>query len=254
MCPDSRITPAGQAIIDAAALDLSEIVGHPILLFSEQFPTQPLQSRVLDAHGTTFSLDRAGSGRRVDNLVHNQAVTMQFSYRGERVSIRAQLKRTAGGKCNIHLDDHITVLTRRRFWRADLQLSTRLTVLPMSTLHTRDVAKLRWLQVDTMNFSSGGALIELTSYLEANGFILMNIEQELVDFPALIVGRVRHCHQVKSGRFQIGLEFVLREDKDEHFSEAATRSLPPVVFEYNRKLRHWLNGQLIAQFATNDSI
>jgi len=253
MSPATHASVAEQAVVDASALDLSEIVGHPVLVFSEQFPSQPLRSRVVEARGRTFSLDRAGSGKRIDNLVHNQDVTIQFTYRGERVSVRARLKRTAGGKCNIQLDDQITALTRRRFWRADLQLPTRLTVLPMSTLHTRNVAKLRWLQVDTLNFSSGGALIELSSYLDVNSFILMNIEQELIDFPALIVGRVCHCHQSSAGRFQIGVEFVLHEDRDRHFSEAARRALPPVVFEYNRKLRLWLNGRLITQLAANDN-
>jgi hypothetical protein len=243
-----------QSIIDTSTLDLSSVVGHGILLYSEQFPGQPLRSRVLESHGTTFSLDRSGSGRRIDNLVHNQVVTIQFSYRGERISVRARLKRTAGGKCNVFLNSQVVALTRRSFWRADLQLPTRLTVLPMSALHTRDVSQLRWIQVETVNFSSGGVLLELTSFLEAGSFLLMNFEQEYFEFPALVLGCVRHCQQALTGRFRIGLEFVLDEHRGRHFPEDAVRTLPKVVFEYNRKLRLWLNSQIITKFSEQPPI
>jgi len=240
---------SSQYVFDVSTLDLSSVVGHSVHLYSEQFPGQPLRSRVLEARGTTFSLDRRGAGRRVDNLVHNQMVTIQFSYRGERISVRARLKRTAGGKCNVYLEDYVVALTRRRFWRADLCLPTRLAVLPMSSLHSRDIAQLRWLQVETINFSAGGVLLELNSFLEENSFLLMNFEQDHFDFPALVAARVRHCQQVESGRFRIGLEFVTGEKRGRLFSEAAIRVLPRVVFEYNRKLRLWLNSQIITKFS-----
>ena len=226
-----------QQTIDTDRLDLSTLVGHAVAIYSEQFPGQLLESRVLEAHDGVISIDRSGSGRRIDNLVHNQRVTVQFPYKGERVCVRAMLKRTGGGKCRIAFDSQAIALTRRQFCRVPLALPTKLTVLPQTALKRDRLARLRWIQTNTINFSSGGVLLELSGGVNLETLMMMNLAHDQFDFPALVVAQVRHCHQVSTGVFHAGVEFVLREVYPKIITLSTSRELPPAVFEYDSQQR-----------------
>lgn len=234
-----------QNFVATDSLELSVLVGHHVLIYSEQFPGVPLRARVVEFRDDILTIDRAGGRRRVDSLVHNQILGVQFEYKGERITVRAQFKRV-GAKCRLIVGPRALVLTRRRFLRVGMSLSAKLAVLPVSNLTADRLKKLRWIQTDTANFSSGGVLIELSSYLERGTILLMNIHQEEFDFPVLITGRVRHCHQMAIGQYGVGVEFIVEETKLSLFPETTVRSLPRAVFEYDSKKRLWLNDQIAA--------
>ncbi|MFH1688308.1 MAG: hypothetical protein ABIE70_12405 [bacterium] len=232
---------------------LSMIVGRLVWIFSEQFPGEPLATRAIDAKGRVISVDRGGAQKRIDNLVHNQKVTVQFDYKGEKLSVRARLKRSGGGRCQLIFDANAIALTRRCFQRMDVVWPARLAVLPVSSFRADKIAHLRWLQTDTINFSSGGVLIEMSSYLTPDTILLINFEQECLDFPALIAGRVRHCEQRHPGRFLAGIEFIVDEQKLLLLPPMTVRAMPRVVFEYNIKKRTWLDSRVITLLSENET-
>lgn len=234
-----------QGFVSTASLELGLLVGHYVLIYSEQFPGIPMRARVIEFKDSVLTVDRSGGHRRVDSLVHNQILGVQFDYKGERITVRAQFKRV-GTRCRLIVGPNALALTRRRFLRVGMTLGAKLAVLPASNLGPDRLKKLRWIQTDAVNFSSGGVLIELSSYLERGAILLMNINQERFDFPALIAARVRYCHQLAAGCFGAGVEFIVDEVKLSLFPETTVRSLPSVVFEYDEKKRLWLNDQVAA--------
>lgn len=243
-----------QHTLTTADLDLSQIVGHTVWVFSEQLPGEPLETRAMDAHAGVISVDRSGANRRIDNLVHNQKVTIQFDYSGEKVSVRALFKRSEGGRCKMILDVHAIALTRRCFHRLDTVWSARLAPLPVASFRACKISTLRWLQTDTINFSSGGVLLELSAYLAPDTILLINFEQEIFDFPALVAGRVCHCHQRYAGRFLAGIEFIIDETKLLRLPPTTIKELPRVVFEYNAEKRIWLNNQILSKLSDDEII
>ena len=238
--------------IAAEQLDLSTVVGHDVTIYSRQFPGKPLQSKVILVTKNMLSLDRSGSGGQIDSLVNNQRITLQLDYKNQPISISAVLKRTSGGRCSIVLDEHVTLLARRRFARISLDRPAKFAVIPSSAVNAGKVQGLRWLNSVTSDLSGGGVLIQLTSSLEHLSYILLNIDMEDLPLPSLIVGQVRYTFTTENGRIATGVEFIVREDLDKHASASPVTKLPPVLFEYTAGLREKIDGQIKAWMQTND--
>jgi hypothetical protein len=237
--------------ISSEQLDLSTVVGHDVTIYSRQFPGKPLQSKVVLVSQNILSLDRSGSGGQIDSLVNNQRITIKLDYKGQPVALAAVLKRSSGGRCNILLGDHVTLLARRRFARIPVDRPAKFAVIPTSGVSRPQANRLRWLDSTTTDFSGGGVLVQLTSSLELMSYILLNIDMEDLPLPSLIVGQVRYTYTTESGKIATGIEFIVREDRDKHASAGLTDSLPPVVFEYTAALRDSIDGQIKAWKQTN---
>lgn len=237
--------------IDISTLDLTSQVGKDIIIFSEQFHGKPLKSRITAISENTLSIDRGGNGGMIDNLVHNQIVTARIDYKGEPLSLRAQLKRNQGGKCILHLGEKVVPLARRRFVRVQTDGSARFAVCPVTNFDQARMNRLRWLETPVKNVSSGGTRISLSTPIEQGTFLFLNILAETVELPMLLLGVVRHCHRDAGSEYSIGIEFIVQEDKNSHFSSTVSRRLPTVVFEYtaadrsaeNRRLATWMKNQ-----------
>lgn len=238
--------------IAAEQLDLSTVVGHDVTIYSRQFPGKPLQSKVILVTRNVLSLDRSGSGGQIDSLVNNQRITLKLDYKNEPISISAVLKRSSGGRCNIVLDEHVTLLARRRFARIPVDRPAKFAVLSSTAVNGGKVQGLRWLPSTTTDISSGGALIHLTSSLEQLSYILINIDMEDLPLPSLIVGQVRYTYTTEGGRIATGVEFIVREDLDKHASGSPVAKLPAILFEYTAGLRDRIDGQIKAWMQSND--
>ena len=233
-------------------LDLSTVVGHDVTIYSRQFPGKPLQSKVILVTQNIISLDRSGSGGQIDSLVNNQRVTVKLDYKDEPIAITAVLKRSSGGRCNIILDEHVTLLARRRFARIPVDRPTKFAVIPSAPAKRGQIGRLRWLPSTTTDISGGGVLVHLTASLENLSYILLTIDMEDLPLPALIVGQVRYTYTTENGRIATGVEFIVREEKDKHASAGLTHTLPPIVFEYTAALRESIDGQIKAWKESND--
>ncbi len=241
--PEVKPTPTEERPLQ---LDLAELVGRKVTLFTEQFPGQPLKSRVMAARDDALSLDRSGTDGRIDNLVSNQSVVVQFAYHGQVVSVQAKLKRRQGGQCHVVLGDAVVPLAKRQFRRMDLRCRVRLAPLPKALLHPRKLSQLRWVETNTINLSSGGTMVAMNGFLEPGVYVVINIDLGHLRFPMLLAGCVRHCFQRAEGEYCVGIEFIVQEKREDHFSSTSLRQLPPNIFNYSATDRRNLNREITA--------
>ncbi len=232
--------------VDVLRLDISHLVGHEISLYSEQFPGKEIPARVTSAHDRLLVVDGSASAAVIDNLVHGQTVIARLEYKGQKVSVRAQLKRTVGGRCQLHLDEKVTPLSQRQYRRINLEASVRLAAFPATTFVRKNLPRLRWIETQIVNFSSGGALIVVPGILERDIFLLLSITLTTDLFPPLIIGQVRHCFAAENGRFHSGIEFFISEKFKSQAAPANVHELPSVVLSYSSRQREQLNKRIQA--------
>jgi len=237
--------------VDASHFDFSLLVGHEVTLFSEQFPGKPLKSKVILARNGEVSIDRSGGSGLIDSLVSNQKVTMRVMYKGQHISVPATLKRSSGGKCRMIVEDRVVPLSRRRFTRVFLSRPVKLAVIPVSTFSRNKLARLRWLETVTVNISGGGVLIDFSSCLEKPTYLFLNIDLVEFPFPPLVLGQVLYSLPRDNGHFLVGLEFIVREEREKRFSLTTLKQLPHVVFEYGKQERVELNNKITAWMQDN---
>lgn len=240
-------------VLEIERFDFSTLVGHKITLFAEQFPGKPLISRVTVATGKSITIDRTDSTGLISNLVNNQRIILQIQYKGEPVSVAATLRRTEGGGCRIYLGDTVMPLLRRRFYRVPIACPFRLAALPVARFSATSLARLRWLETETVNLSSGGALITFSSLLEPPTYLFANIAQPELGFPSLLLGQVRHSEAVETGRWHIGVQFITREARREHLPFQAVRQMPGPVFAFDRPMQQQIERKLIAWMQERNS-
>lgn len=239
-----RLTPEEAATIGLDDVDLSSLVGHEVTLYTDQYRGKALNTKVILVNNSVICVDRSGSNGMIDSLINNQKTVIQFSYKGQRISVNATLKRTANGKCSLVLGKQLTPLSRRRFKRYDLTRPVKCAVLPSRDFNVDHLSRLRWMETDSVNFSSGGVLLSLAKNLTSESYLLLNIDVHEFDFPALIVGQVRYSYPIDKFRFFVGIEFIVGDIKEKHFAPSTIKRMPPVVFEYTASRRKELNREL----------
>lgn len=236
---------------DGQLLDLSGLVGHEISLFTEQMPGRELHGRVVSVHDRQIHLDGQNRRNDLENLVNNQNVVIKFPYKGETVSVRATLRRTTGGRCFFLMEEKVMPLSQRRHVRVQFVKPVKLAPFPITTFAKKNLAHLRWIETDTINFSSGGVLIEIPSKLEKEVFLILNIEVQHEAFPTLILGQVRHTYPSETGRFNTGIEFVVAEAAKRVVPALTARELPAPVLQYTAHNRERLNKHIQAGMPTS---
>jgi len=111
---------SGNPAFSSISLDLSRLVGHHITLYTEQIPGKKLQARVVAVHDKQISIDTSGKSSLINNLVSQQKVVLQFAHKGQEISVKATLIRSLGGRCLFIIDERVTPLAQRRFYRVEL--------------------------------------------------------------------------------------------------------------------------------------
>ncbi|MDF1545008.1 MAG: hypothetical protein P1R58_07895 [bacterium] len=241
----SIATLSGEGI-DSNLLDLASLVGREVVLYSEQYPGKPLSTRVIMVNNKSMAIDRGKSSGLINELIDSQKVVLQFEYRGELVSVDATLNRSPNGKCTLSIAERVIPLTRRRFDRFPIELSTKLAAFNVKTFDPQNMGKLRWLETRTINFSCGGLLVGMSSQIKRRTYFLLNVDTAELEIPKFMIGEVRHSFQVDHGGYRIGMEFVVNEKKARHFSQFTIQSLPESFFEYTISQRAGIKKQLAA--------
>jgi hypothetical protein len=250
---DQNPLPAEPSAFEMLRLDLAELVGREIRLYTEQVPGKELRSKVLAVQDRQLQIFSGGPTSLIENLVNNQNVVLQCMYRGEELAVRAKLRRAGGGKCYLYLEEKVTPLRQRRFRRVTLTRPVRLAVFPMNQPVRSGLGQLRWMATETLNFSSGGSMVALPSVLDRRTCLLVSMDLQDLSFPSLILCQVCHAHQADTGPFHTGLEFVTREMSSRAMPPERRRDLPGAVFDYSAEEREKLNRTIMGWPADMDS-
>jgi hypothetical protein len=240
MTDNTRITAYDTPKIDCTTIDLSYLVGRELSIYCDQIPGREVRGRVISVHDRQVEVE-GGRQSLIENLVNNQAVVLQFLHKGEQVSVRAILRRTHGGRSYFVMEEKLVPLSQRRHRRIELHRSAKLAAVPMSTFVKRNLAHLRWIETITVNFSSGGALLEIPSYLERGVFLLIHVDIKAGLLPPLALAQVRHCFSADTGRFNTGVEFVVKEVARKAVPIYTAKELPATTLNYSVIDREKLN-------------
>ena len=60
---------------DRSVLDLGQLVGHSVSIYSDQYPGRPLTARVVQTDGEYLALERASSNTLLDNIGGSLVIT-----------------------------------------------------------------------------------------------------------------------------------------------------------------------------------
>lgn len=244
MTPVVKKPGIGRYDFECERLDVSCLVGCQIKLFSQQFPGRELRTKILSASDNQLEAESGTRFDAIDNLVNQQMLVLQFPYRGEEISVKAQYRRSLGGRCYLVLDERVTPLSQRRFHRLPIASPVRMATYPRLARGARDLGKLRWIETTSINISSGGLAIEVPSVLDEDVHLLMNVDVPRLPLPKIMLGRVRHCWSLDTLHYQAGVEFVTRETACRLFPPSTMRQLPTSLFAYRGSDRERLNRVL----------
>jgi len=231
---------------DAGSLTLSELVGKPVTVYSKQFPGKPLPSHVHSVSENKLHLSTTGNTDQLNNLVNGQTVDIQLPYRGEWISINATLRKTDGGRCGFEFEGTVVPLSQRKFVRIKRRCEVQMSAFSLQTFCRKPHRDLRWIKTSTLNFSSGGTLIEVPGYMDGGLKLLMNVDVEYDQFPSLILAEVRYCHRMDNGKHVAGVEFVVREMARKSYSPSVLSQLPALAMQYTATQREKINRQIQA--------
>jgi hypothetical protein len=231
----------GARAVDTSRLDLTQLVGKPVKFFSKQFPGKTINSKCVSAGTRRILVNSSGSTDPLMNLVNHQKVVIQFPYKGQSLSVNAWLKRSDGGRCYFEFDTKVAPLSQRRFLRISREFLVKLAALSVRAHYRQNLANLRWVESNTCNFSSGGMLLSISSYLEPGATLLMNIDVNDNLFPPLVLGRVKYCYQDDDSGFKAGIEFMVKETAGKLVPPPILRLLPNSVQSYTVTARERLN-------------
>jgi c-di-GMP-binding flagellar brake protein YcgR len=225
--------------ISTRVLDFAELVGKRVTVHSEQYPDRPLEARVLSYTGSDFEVSSGDAF--MSNLVNRQSVVLKFDYKGQTVAVTASVKRSAGGRLYLTPHQSAIPLNRRRFARIELSRPVHLAACPLSSSTRIDLSKLRWLETETLNFSSGGALIRMASAVSPGIYFLIHVDVKDGAMPDMILAVVRHCYQNDITSHLVGVEFIVREALPSDLIDLHRDELPTMIFKYTAKDRDRLN-------------
>lgn len=232
-------------VLEASTLNYSHVVGHEVILYSDQMPATPILTKVSSHASNRLSIESSGRYRDTELLVNRQMVIVQFPYKGQDISIEAKLIRSDGGRCFLELSEAATPLKRRRFFRIPIRASVRLAALPLVNRRRKSIAQLRWLETGVVNFSSGGLLTEIPSKLDPGVLLLVNFDLPNYEFPKLVVAEVRYCLQNDKLKFRAGMGFVVKEEIIDVVPEQLRSMIPAIALAYTQSEREKLNKSIL---------
>jgi hypothetical protein len=245
-----RPVDAPPTTIDAGSMDLTLLSGQLVTLFAEQMLGKPIAARVALVADRELVLDKSLGAQSLDNLVPHQRVVLRALYKGEQVHVPATLQRVSHGQVRLVLGRTLVALARRQFVRIYYQSPVQLAIVSTASFRRNRLHRLRWLETETENLSSGGALIRFSGNLMNPTHLLFHLGASEFPFPAMLLAQVLYSLPKTDSSFRIGLEFVTREAQVRQFSPVTLKEFPAPVRSYADHTRRELN-RLIQEWLSN---
>ncbi len=233
-------------------LELSTLVGREVLVLSSLFKNNSLYSKVVMVHDNIISLDWGHENDEVVQITKDQEIVVQFDYKGQRLSAKAKLFKTTSGRYNIVLNETVIPLSRRMFKRYNCKYQVRCAIFPIQRIAESNISKLRWLQVEAINISSGGILLPIPSKITDNTYLLLNVDIDNPYLPNLVIGQVKHALSTNNYNYQVGTQFILHEHKENYFSSLTLKKIPSKALEYTIKTRNLFDKFLLKNLSERE--
>ena len=238
------MTQDEKVILHKAGVNFSDLVGREIRLRTEQFQNQVLKTRVLAISDNSFVIDRSGSSGLVDQLIPNQKVEVEFTYKGQLAGFDAKIVSPHEGRIVIPIAGEIVPKNARQFARYCLESEVQLALFDEHNISAARLNKLKWLKTNTTNLSGGGMLVLIPGIITNDCFMILHLPLNGIDLPKLIVGRTRYFLPGQAGKNQVGVEFITKEDRQTKLPKTIIRNLPEKLFEYDAGWRRKLSRHL----------
>ncbi len=144
------------------------------------------------------------------------------------------------------IDGEIAPTSRRLHDRSAMQIQA--AVVPVSNLRLSrgQFADLPWKRCHTMDISAGGALLQIPFQSPARAHFLLNLDVPGFDGPLFVFAQVQWGTTCDYDRTQYlcGVNFIVREDLEKHFSHRAVTELPGLMLGFDRKKQQELDAFL----------
>lgn len=240
------MTTEQQIKIDKNGIIFADLVGREIRLKTEQFQNRVLTTRVLAVSDNCFVIDRSGSSGMVDRLIPNQKVDVEFGYKGQFLGFNSRIQNRHEGRLVIPIAREVLPMNARQFARYRLESEVQLALFDEHNISAARLNKLKWLKTSTTNLSGGGMLVIIPGIVTGDCYMILHLPMNGIDLPKLIVGRTRYFLPGQAGKNQVGVEFIIREDRQSKLPRTIIRNLPEKLFEYDAGCRQKLSRHLAA--------
>lgn len=135
---------------------------------------------------------------------------------------------------------------RRKSIRLRMSRVAGFAPLPKKLLEDLAISELPWRASSTINFSCGGALMELDEKFEVDDLLVLHLDMADLFFPPFSLGRVSFSQEMEDGRFRTGLMFITDENKDQYLPAETVERLPGEVLDYETNRSREIETTLVA--------
>lgn len=230
--------PATVLSVDRLAARLPALVQHEITMRRPGGAADEVYSaRVLSVNqiNLKIGLPRCVSGSGY--LRESTAVIVNFIIGDEFYEAQGKYCADDRHSREVIIDGDINPTSRRIHDRTALQIHG--TVVPVSNvrLSRGQFADMSWKRCCALDISAGGALVQIPFQSPAMAHFLLNMDIPGFDGPLFIFAQVQwgNICDFDSSQYLCGVNFIVREDLEKHFSRQAISELPGLILTFDRK-------------------
>lgn len=231
---------------DLELIDLNALLGHKVTVSLARNDNESQQFKVLRVSGNKITLDNRKMDVDHSYFNHDNEVKVFFYYKEQRFAVDATYTFSLNKRLLI-LKNRITPLNRRRFPRFNISSRVEVAILPKRNFSTEEIESFKWFKTDTVDISSGGMMLTIRNFLNSNSYLIVNSNLTEYLIPEILVAQIKYNFRNNDSKSSIGMEFILNEDKQKHFSESFFSTLPEELFKYDKLTRDLVNAKLIAR-------
>ncbi len=231
---------------DLELIDLNALLGHKVTVLLARNENKSQQFKVLRVSGNKITLDNRKMDDDYSYFNYDNEVKVLFYYKEQRFAVDATCTFSFSKRLLI-LRNRITPLNRRRFPRFNISSKVEVAILPKRNFSTEEIVNFKWFKSDTVDISSGGLMLTIRNLLNSNSYLIVNSNLQEYLIPEILVAQIKYNFRNHNNKSSIGMEFILNEDKQKHFSESFFSSLPEELFKYDKLTRDLVNAKLIAR-------
>lgn len=232
--------------IDLSQIDLQSLLGRKITVTLKSNSSVHESFRVIMVSYNKIVIDNRSIAEELNEFNSNCSVEVSFIYKDQRLTADAQLTASSSKKRSLLLNAVARPASRRRFKRFKIDSETLVALLPRKTFVKEELETFKWFKSKTFDLSSGGMMLTMNNNLNIDSYVVIRSKLEQYLLPQNIVAQVKYSHRDSQNRNRIGMEFIVSEEKQNHFKSSTIDLLPKQLFKYDKTTRDLVNAKLIA--------